>query len=269
MERMPRYLLCIAAFLFLFLTGTAKAQLFLEEGKVTLAVTGGERITKSLIIHNTSAKSVDLKVYWEDFQYQPPYDGLKAFFAPGTAPHSAASWVSFTPLQLTLPPSGQQRITYTISVPQQFNHGSYGVLFFEDANATKDVAGVNIVTRIGCLFFIEPKDKAKKAVIENVSMTGRDLTGDFVNHGNIILIPHMTYYIMDDAGLVADRGDIKKLYVPPQATAKWTVTLPDTLKAGHYNFMLNADLEEGEVVVKEIEIGKDNTGQLSIQKVRD
>lgn len=36
------------------LTGAAKAQLFLENGKVVLAASGGEHFTGSVIIHNTA-----------------------------------------------------------------------------------------------------------------------------------------------------------------------------------------------------------------------
>ncbi len=263
----PAFLAAIV--FFLLLTGTAKAQLFLEEGKVVLAVSGGERVNKSIVIHNTSNKSINLKVYWEDFQYQPPYDGLKAFLAAGTSPQSAAQWVTYAPTELTLPPSGQQKIDYTISVPEQIEAGHYGVLFFEDTNPIKDVSGVNIVTRVGSLFFIEPKGKLKKAAIENIQVSGSNLTGDFSNQGNVVLIPRMTYYIMDDAGVVVGRGEVKKLYVPPGATAQWQVTLPENLAAGRYSFVLNSDLEEGEVVVKEIEFVKDASGQLSVQNVKD
>lgn len=61
------------------LAGPAEAQLFIGEGKVSLAVSGGERIYKTLTVYNNSGEAFPVKVYWEDFEYQPPFDGSKIF----------------------------------------------------------------------------------------------------------------------------------------------------------------------------------------------
>ena len=55
-----------------FLTAEAHAQLFLEQGKITLTVSGGDHLNGSMLIHNTSSDKVDIKVYWEDFEYKAP-----------------------------------------------------------------------------------------------------------------------------------------------------------------------------------------------------
>ena len=86
------------------LTAQAQAQLFLEQGKVSLAVSGGDHLNGTLLIHNTSSESADIKVYWEDFEYKAPYDGTKNFLPAGTAPGSASQWVAFSPQTFTLPP---------------------------------------------------------------------------------------------------------------------------------------------------------------------
>lgn len=236
---------------------------------MVLAVSPGERIIKSIVLHNTTSEDQNVKVYWEDFKYQPPYEGTKEFLPSGTDPRSAGRWVSFLPSQFTLPAHGQQKITYTFSVPGQLDGGHYGVLFFERDQPVADVSGVKVVTRVGCLFFIEPKDRIKTAAVGNIRAAANGLSGDLTNQGNVVLIPRMTYYVMDEASLVADRGEIKKLYVPPGATAQWQLTLPPDLKAGNYSVVVNTDLEEGEVVVKEIELMRDASGQMTIQNVKD
>ena len=109
----------------------AQAQLFLEQAKVSLDVSGGEHLNGSLLIHNTSSEAVNIKVYWEDFEYKPPYDGSKNFLPAGTAPASASQWVTFSPQTFSIPAFGQQKIDYTVSVPSQIQEGHYGVLFFE------------------------------------------------------------------------------------------------------------------------------------------
>jgi len=249
-----------------FFTGEARAQLFLENGKETLAVSGGEHVNGSMIIHNTSPDPAAIKVYWEDFEYKTPYDGTKNFLPAGTAPSSASQWVTFSPQEFTLPGMGQQRVDYSITVPPSIQEGHYGVLFFEKNNGPiNDEKEINLVTRVGSLFFIEPKDKVKKAALEDINLKANSFNASFVNQGNVILIPHTTYYIMQGQGLVLLRGDANKLYVPPGASASLVIPLKKKLDAGHYTMVVNADLEEGDVVVKEINFGIDTDGQLTLE----
>jgi len=253
------------------LTGEAKAQLFLENAKVSLAVSGGEHLNGFVIIHNTSSQQGNIRVYWEDFEYQPPYDGSKKFLPAGTAPGSASQWVTFSPQVFTLPAMGQQRVDYTVAVPSVIQGGHYGVLFFErSSDQTKvEKEDVSIVMRVGCLFFIEPTNKSKKAALQDIELKANSITANFVNHGDVVLIPHTTYYIMQEDGLVLNRGESKKVYVPPQAAASLEVPLDQKLKAGRFTLVLNSDLDEGDVVVKEIGLLKDESGRLTIENSRD
>jgi hypothetical protein len=252
------------------LTAEANAQLFLEQGKVTLTVSGGEHMNGSLLLHNTSSETANIKVYWEDFEYKAPYDGTKDFLPAGTAPASASQWVSFSPQVFTMPAFGQQRIDYTVSAPSVIQGGHYGVLFFErSSDSPASDAGVTLVTRVGCLFFIEPKDKNKKAVLQDIGLKAHGLTANFVNQGDVILIPRTTYYIMQQDGLVLLRGESKKLYVPPGASAPLEITLKKKLDPGHYTMVVNSDLEEGDVEIKEIGLDVDASGQITIENSKD
>lgn len=250
--------------------GQAGAQFFIEEGKVVLPVSGGERVNKFITIDNTSKEAMDVKVYWEDFQYQAPFDGSKQFLPAGTAPGSASGWVQYMPQEFRIPPFGKQKIDYTVSVPQNVTGGHYGVLFFEkSAGSAADATGVKIVTRIGCLFFIEAKDSVKKASLGDVVLAGNAVTGSLTNSGNVVLIPRTTYYMMDMSGMVVDRGELARLYVPPDGVASWKMTLPQGLAAGKYSLILNADLDEGDIVVKEITLDRNSSGEFVVEKVQD
>ena len=246
-------------------TADANAQLFLEQGKVVVAVSPGEHTSGTLLIHNTSSDKSIVKVYWEDFEYKAPYDGTKEFLPAGTAPGSASQWVVFSPQTFTLPAFGRQKIDYTLSVPSTIQEGHYGVLFFErSSDPLNSDTGVTLVTRVGCLFFIEPKEKNKKADLQNMGIKANSFTTTFVNQGNVVLIPHTTYYIMEGEGVVLIRGEAKKLYVPPGASASLEIPLKKKFKPGQYTLVVNSDLEDGDVVVKEIGLTVDPSGQLVI-----
>lgn len=250
--------------------GTVQAQFFLEQGKVSLTVSSGERVAKTLVVNNTTNESVPVRVYWEDFDYQAPYDGSKIFLPAGTGKSSASNWINYSPTEFTLPPFGKQTIDYVVSVPAQADAGHYGVMFFErTGDPIKDATGVQIVTRVGSLFFIEPKDASRNAVVDEIKINEDKISGNFLNQSQVVLIPRMTYYVMDQEGLVVDRGEVKKIYVPPGATAPWSIALSKTVNAGQFTLILNTDLEGGNVVVKEIDFQKDAAGTLSIEKIRD
>jgi len=256
--------------LFCVFTGTAGAQLLLEEGKVTLTVSGGDRISKKITLHNNSAEEVPVRVYWEDFQYQPPYDGTKLFVPAGTGEKSMAQWVSFSPQQFTLPAYSQQMIEYSLSVPSSIQGGYYGTLFFEQAPVdAQGVTGVNIVTRIGCLFFVEAVDSLRQASIDGIESSAGEIKGTFTNQGDVVLIPQITYYIMDPGGMVVDRGEVKKKYVAPKGVASWEIKMPAGLSAGEYAMVITADLGDGQALVKELTLAVGPGEVLRIKNVQD
>jgi hypothetical protein len=253
------------------LAGPAQAQLFIGEGKVSLAVSGGERVYNTLTVYNNSGEAFPVKVYWEDFEYKAPYDGSKVFLPSGTGKQSASQWVTFSPQEFRMDSFGKQIIEYSINIPPDIAGGYYGVLFFERVpeNTQSEVTGVKIVTRVGSLFFIEPKDKVKKATVQDIKITSDGLSGGFSNQGNVILIPRITYYVLNTEGMVADRGEAKKMYVPPGAAASWNIAFPSKLRLNQFTFVINFDLQEGDVVVKEVDVTSDGFGNFTIQNVRD
>ncbi len=245
------------------------AQLFLEEGKIVTAVEPGERVNKSIYISNTSDKPINVRAYWQDFMYQPPYDGVKAFVPEGTTKLSASKMMTFSPLVFQLPAFGKQKIEYSVNVPSTARGGYYGVLFFEKApDPLQAKTGLSIVTRVGALFFLETKNKSKKSEVADVVVATDKITGVFKNQGDVILIPRMTYNVFDKEGLVADRGELKKIYVPPGASANWEMVLPK-LSAGKFSVVLNTDLDDGDVIVTEISIDVDTAGHLKIENVKN
>jgi len=244
----------------------AHAQIYLEQAKVTVNVDAGEHTNGTLLVHNTSSEKVDIKVYWEDFQYKSPYDGSKNFLPAGTAPNSASQWITFSPQEFSMPAFGQQMISYSVTVPSEIKEGHYGVLFFEKSSSGElNHEAVTLITRVGCLFFVEPNNKIKKAALQDIVLKDKSIDASFVNLGNVVLIPHTTFYIMQDAGLVVLRGECKKLYVPPGASGNVVIPLKQALKQGHYTLVVNADLDEGDVVVKEIGLSVDASGQVIVE----
>lgn len=250
----------------------AFAQVFVEQGKVELLVHPGEQINDSITISNTSGKPIRARIYWEDFSYQSPFDGAKKFAPAGTLKSSLVDWVKFSPRELLLPAFGKANISYVIDVPSQTRSGGYyGVLFVEPQNNTMGDAdkGVKIITRVGCLFFVETSDRQKSASMDDIVIHGNKLKARLTNKGNVVLLPQGSYYVMDREGLAMDRGELKKYYLPLQGAADFEVTLGTDIARGEFTLVVTFDLQDGDVLVKEIEIQKNSDNEYQLRSIRD
>ena len=260
----------LGTLLFVSISSTVGAQVFLEDGKVKLSVSPGENIAGKLILHNTCDENVNMKVYWEDFVYKPPYDGSKDFLPKGTSDHSAADWVNVTAQTLMFGPFATRTVSYTVNVPDDIRQGHYGVLFFEnEAKQFDGSKGINVVTRVGCLFFIEPENKIKRVDLKNFQFSEKKLTASFTNLGNVIVIPEGTFYVINDDGMVFDRGEIKKIYLPPNKTADYSLAFNRDLDPAAYTLVMTITLEDDDVFVKEIDFEKNYPSGFKITEIRD
>ncbi len=251
-----------------FFIPTASAQIMVEQGKVVLKVNPGETAVDTLTVHNTSKKdSMILRVYWEDFAYVEPFDGKKEFLAAGTSPRSLSQWINFSPQEFTIEALGTKKITYSVQVPENAKGGYYGVLFIEDAGAkAKDRFGVSIVTRVGSLFFVETTNSTRQGKIANLKYADKLFVGDFMNLGDVTLIPESTYYLIDKEGIVAERGDINKFYLTAGQTASFHVPISEKLPVGDYTAVLTFDFGDGENISAEFDFHKYEDGSISITK---
>ncbi len=266
---MRKYITILAVILLAgdMVASTANAQIMIEQGKVVIKAKAGETIVNTLPIYNLSdTDSLNLRVYWEDFVYVQPFDGTKEFTAVGTTGYSVGSWVNFSPQQFTLKPKDSKTISYSIQVPVDAKGGYYGVLFVEEGTKSSGTVGVGLVTRVGSLFFIETDNSIRKGKVENLKFSGKELSGDFLNLGDVVLIPDATYYILDKEGLVAERGEIKKFYLPPAKTTAFKIPIGEKLATGDFMAVLSFDFREGENLTYEFDFHKDQDGQMRITK---
>ncbi len=270
---MKRILISVILSTLLILTGhkTASAQLLIEEGKINLQVTPGQSLSGTITVHNTSPEAQIVRAYWEDFTYIPPYGGKKDFLPAGSTPYTMYQWVQFSPQEFNLPSYGQQKVRYSIKVPDNIQGGHYGVLFFEKSvsKAMRSQTGLSIITRVGSLFFVEPSNRNKAGKVQNAALKDNAVSGDFLNIGNIILIPSCTYYIMDKNSLIVDRGKTQPFYLPPGKKTPFKIKISPNLRAGAYTIVLTFDLGQDDSLVKEIDFTKDDSGHFVIREERD
>lgn len=252
------------------------AQVRLESRLVQLEGIPGKKITESIAVENTSDMEITLKAYTQDFTYAAPFDGTKQVLPASSHPRSCADWITVTPMVFKLTPHSMQKVQYTIAVPEEAKGGYWAALFFErkvsvalPSDGKKVSAGVGLSLSMGCSIIVETPEKDKTARIENLSIYEKNIKGDFLNLGNVILATSGTFDIINEKGKVLERGKVKKLYLPPGEKAPFTVNLPEKTPQGNHTLVINFDLGEGDLLLKEVDFAKDETKGLKILQVRD
>ena len=264
------YLLFISLVICLSFYSLTYAQVIADKREMKLTIEPGQKFSDTITVENTSNKDITVKAYLEDVGYESPYNELKCCSPLGSTSYSSGKWVSITPDLFIIPKKAKQTITYNVNVPNNAKGGYYNILFLEvTPNTAVGDKGISLVTRSGFPFFLETKDKKRSGKIEDISIAQDSIKGYLINSGNVILITQGTFYIMDEKGIVSDRGDIAKFYLPPEAKAPFTIKLSNQITKGKYTVVINFDLEEGKTLVKEVDFSKDASGEIKILKVRD
>lgn len=270
----------LSAAIFCFICSQAEAvTLRVNQAKIRLMVDPGETKTGVIEVENPSDQTLTVKASLEDWEYSASHDGAKEFFPQNTTKHSCANWISFFPPEFIMTPYSKQKLNYSVKVPQDITDGHYAVLFLETSTpnpSAKEGVGMNVVIRIGSLFYIEPKGLvARKAETSNFSLQRKPedsslvINIDLKNSGNADITAAGNYSIIDKNGMVYARGGFPDAYTFPGDTAKLTASWKEFVPEGKYSLVLTLDigksLEEaglgrGPIIVKEseIEIGKNN-----------
>ncbi len=283
MKNPLRLLLVIACGLNFFLVSSAWAvTLRTNQSKIRLVASPNIAYTGSIEVENPSDQTLIVKVNAEDWLYSGAFDGSKEFFPPDSTRFSCADWISFFPANFVMTPFSKQKLNYTVKTPDALQHGYYAVLFFESQLGKPDLkegVGVNLIVRIGTLFYIEPQGSTKReAEISNLSLkTGTkgknlDVSLDLKNTGNVDITTESSFSIIDSKGIVFARGEFNPAYTLPGDLAKLVSGWKERLAPGSYDLVVTVDigksLEEaglgrGPIIVKEaqLEIGPD--GEIS------
>ncbi len=118
---------------------------------------------------------------------------------------------------------------------------------------TQGQIGLQIIARVGSLFFLETQDSVKKIVLNDVSYAGNKIQGNLVNQSNANALVTCLYHIIDSDGVPVDRGKSSIYYMDEQGAVDFSVGLSDDLTAGSYIAVLTFDLEDGISSVQEFE----------------
>lgn len=244
------------------------AQMSLSHREVKKRVSPqGEGVSDSLTIQNLSRSDIKVKIYFEDIVFVPTYDDIKGFVPASQEKKSCASWIRVQPAELMLKAQEKGEVTYSVKAPEGGEKSCSAALIFErvplDAVGDPD-ADVNIISRSACLFFVETTDAVRHAELRNVDFAQGAVGGYLVNSGNAFLSGSVAYYVLDEQSVVVDRGDVKKIYLPPGAERALSIKLDPKITPGRYVLVVALDAGEAGMLTNEAGFEKDAAGGIKI-----
>ena len=255
----------------LFFLPLAAFALRIDNPRVRIPVTSGKSYSGAIVVDNPTKEDVVVKVYLEDFIYVDPFNGDKKFMARGTTPRTISDFITFSPAGFTLSPFNSQTVNFSITLDKKINETHCGVLFFETSIGTSMDEGkaIDVMGRLGSLIFLDPEDAKKTAAFTLSGGGDYALSGTLANTGNAFFSALGTFYVMDDKGMVADRGQTEGLYLMPGDKHAVAVKFSKSLPPGKYTAVISFDLEGGDLFTKEVDFSLTSGGGVQVGESRD
>ena len=180
-----------------------------------LAVPAGGRGSASLVIRNTGARPLSLKLYLADSQFES--DGREAELILGTLARSCAPWVELGPELIELAPGETRNVFFDLSTPLDARGSYWTKLYIEEISTPEPtqqaMSGrtyqVFMRQRMGVRIFEEVPGTAVPAmIVERVqiesSPDARDVILSVVNTGNVLLRCRGWIELRNSAGEVVE-----------------------------------------------------------------
>jgi hypothetical protein len=267
---MKKYIISLALVLLASWNCPAFAQLALDKYRERMDIVPGKSVNGTITLRNTSDKILFLKTYLKDIKFVQPFDGKKEILPAGSTPYSINTWIKVSPESFNIPAFGKLAVDYTINVPEAVKGSYYGTIYFEKtaAGQVEDKASVSLAISWGYTLFLETSDKIKEATIDGVSFVKGAIQGNITNRGNVLLVSNPTFYVIDEKGVVLNRGTLQGFYLPTGEKATFKTEIPPKIPQGKYTLFLSFDFGGGAPLAKEIDFSKTESGEIKILGIK-
>jgi hypothetical protein len=221
----------------------------------------GETVERVILLRNNGQAPETVRLYQTDYSFN--HLGQSFYNAPGKDARSNASWISFSPNQLTIPGLTNAEVRFKVKVPDRADLvGTYwSVIMVElvpPAASAKDVASkdrikfgvtqtmryaVQVVTSIGA----GGARKLKFINVELVQEKDRKLLRvDIENAGERWLRPYSYVELYTDKGEPAGKFEGERLRIYPGTSVRFTFDM-SRVKDGAYRALIVLDNKDSSV----------------------
>jgi len=272
-EWMKKLLLLLSAVAILLFPQISYALIVSSGLTVEKVVLPGDKIVGVIALRGEESDET-VRIYQTDYLFYA--DGRNEFGKPGSNPRSNASWISYSPNQITLPAGGRAEVTYQITVPNDKDlRGTYwsvimveevpkGTLEVPSAKKGEVAVGIRVVSRYAVQVVTHIGDTGTRALeFADKKLEMKDgktcLILDVKNTGERWLVPEVYVDLFGQSGQLG-RYPGGKLRIFPGCSVRYRVDL-GALKPGKYNALVIADCGEDNVFGARYTLEVDNTAK--------
>lgn len=220
----------------------------------------GEQYEGAIAVKNDSNEPQEVKIYQTDYMFFR--DGTNNYADPGTMPRSNATWITFSPSFVTVPPQSTVTINYTVAVPGDKPEsklvGSYwSMLMVEgiakgsaESTAKKDPKktemGIRQTIRYGIQIATQIAQTGTKKIsfVDSKLVTKEDgkrfLQVDVENVGELLIRPNMYVELFDAQGVSKGKYPGVQYRLYPGTSIRQMIDL-SSVERGSYKALVVVD----------------------------
>jgi hypothetical protein len=247
---------------------------FVHESNTEIAVTGplfyehvlqpGSTVKGTIEVLNRGDRTETVNIHQSD--YQCLQDGEIMYSDPGTTNRSNASWITFRPKVLTIPPHAGSRFVYSMTMPaSQVAEGScWSMLMIEqaeqqDSDSRNDGRVIRTTVRFAVKMVCHRGNTGKVLPVIDFQGAahrrdgGADLSFELGNAGNRMAALTIRAELFDSCGFSAGIFPVGSVRIIPGCRVHRII---DTggINYGSYRLRLTAENTDGDVFIHEQEI---------------
>jgi hypothetical protein len=249
-------LLCALATVLCSARGASARQqnsLGVSPASVDARVKRGASYTETYTLSNNTSTRLRFRCSVLDYWYDDHNQRITG--KPGTLPHSASTWIQFSPAEVTVEPHGHATVRAIITVPQTAAGGFYTMPVFEalpadaathdDAPPTGMIATASIGFRFRGLVMLTTEEAAEYTVEIMVGSVRPptpsaplELELDVRNRSTTHARVRGAFTILDASGRLAGRGRIQEKRFMPGQRGDYRAEWIGELAAGRYTVVV-------------------------------
>ena len=231
------------------------AQLLVDPLEVTLLTAGGNRVSVSFSLANTSDNPVQATITRQDWDREE--NGDNRFLPAGTTGRSCGAMLTVSPLSIRIDPHSSRIVRLGVQNAAALTRECWDIFFVEEVPQRASVRGNSLqyIFRTGVKVYVAPPGLRRDAAVEDMSVeeSKKQISIRFHNTGSMHLLAkgRLEFRRLDNS--VAAEVPINEFPTLPGATRKLTLEVPGGLVPGDYVVLALIDFGGAELVAGQID----------------
>lgn len=187
-------------------------------------------------------------------------NGQVDYYKAGTKPYSAASWIIYSPGEVTVMPGKVHPIRVTISVPKDAAPGDHTAALFvesrpDNIKLDEDRKQVVVRFRLAALFYIMVPRLTREGSLQGLKAEAKEqgivVTPKLKNEGNSHIRPVHSIKIVDREGaVVAEHAESESLPVLAREELSRPLIIEKSIPPGEYLVRYRVDFKDGSPIIE-------------------